>query len=89
MHLPWVAHLTARPCIRHLSPSTRWTLLTTRSLPCSAHPPRTVHDCQPQLNDLEALVERLNGGGTDFSGFVRAVRQEFQGVVANEMAAAA
>lgn len=47
-----------------------------------------MHDCQPALEQLEALVAALNGGGHDFSGFVRAVRREFQGVVQQEMAAA-
>lgn len=53
-----------------------------------------VHGCEPELGGLEGLVAQLNcgsgaAGGLDFSGFVRAVRREFQGVVQREMAAAA
>ena len=58
------------------------------------HPPLTsgtacfpvaVSGCQPSIERLPELLAALNGGGQDFSGFVRALRREFQGVVAQEM----
>ncbi|GAB4822989.1 hypothetical protein N2152v2_010035 [Parachlorella kessleri] len=44
-----------------------------------------VSGCQPSVERLPELLVALNSGGQDFSGFVRALRREFQGVVAQEM----
>jgi hypothetical protein len=46
-----------------------------------------VHGCQPELEQLGELLAALNGGGHDFSGFVREVRRGFQGLVQREMQA--